>query len=53
VAQTSDFEYRTCPHCGVDCEPEPVEADRRLKIAFSCADHGLHTLIDPFEQTSR
>lgn len=46
-----DEEYRSCAECGQDCEPEPFATDKRIRIAFSCAIHGVHTVIDPFEQT--
>lgn len=37
------------PRCGGDCEPEPVPTDAGMRIAFSCPTHGVHTVIDPFE----
>ncbi|WP_309066828.1 hypothetical protein [Microbacterium sp.] len=36
---TSD-DYGTCSVCGGDCEPDP---------AFVCAEHGVQSLVDPFE----
>lgn len=42
-------EYRSCPECGHDCDPEPVEVDGQLRVTFVCPLHGLHTCIDPFE----
>lgn len=46
-----DDGYRTCPTCGADCSPEPFDAGNGdgLRVAFSCAAHGVHTVIDPFE----
>lgn len=45
--------YRTCPQCGRDCEPEPFEAGdvEGIRIGFSCPVHGVHTVIDPFEES--
>lgn len=42
-------QYRTCPECGRDCKPEPFEADDGFRIAFSCSEHGVHSVVDPFE----
>jgi len=42
-------QYRTCAQCGADCLPEPIEADDGFKIAFVCAEHGVHSIVDPFE----
>lgn len=44
-----DEHYRTCAECGADCQPEPFETDSGIKIAFSCPEHGVHTVVDPFE----
>lgn len=41
--------YRTCAHCGRDCEPVPFETDTGMRISFICPLHGVHTVIDPFE----
>lgn len=41
--------HRTCSQCGRDCAPEPVESDGRLRIAFICREHGIHSVVDPFE----
>lgn len=41
--------HRTCAECGRDCVPEPVESDGRLKIAFICRKHGIHSVVDPFD----
>ncbi|GAA2089311.1 MULTISPECIES: hypothetical protein [Actinomycetes] len=45
--------YRTCAECGADCAPEPFDAGEGtgLRIAFSCPAHGVHTVVDPFEET--
>lgn len=44
-------DYRTCAECGGDCEPEPFEASQGggLRVAFTCPQHGLHSVVDPFE----
>lgn len=44
-----DEAYRTCTECGGDCEPEPVPTDAGMRIAFSCPAHGVHAVIDPFD----
>lgn len=44
-----DESYRTCAECGRDCEPEPFPTEQGIRISFSCAIHGVHTVIDPFE----
>jgi hypothetical protein len=44
-----DGEYRTCTQCGADCQPEPFETDDDVRVAFVCAEHGVHSVIDPFE----
>lgn len=45
----ADEQYRTCTQCGADCSPEPFETDSGIRIAFACPDHGVHTVVDPFE----
>lgn len=47
-------DYRTCAQCGADCSPEPFDAGggRGIRIAFSCQQCGLHSIIDPFENRS-
>lgn len=55
-------QYRTCAQpvalpeggqgvCGLDCEPEPFDAGEGdgIRIAFSCPEHGVHSVVDPFE----
>ena len=42
-------QYRTCPECGADCEPELFDTDAGVRIAFVCADHGVHSVVDPFD----
>lgn len=44
-----DESYRTCSECGRDCEPESVPTDMGMRIAFTCPDHGVHAVIDPFD----
>ncbi|HJC29024.1 MAG TPA: hypothetical protein H9759_06480 [Candidatus Dietzia intestinipullorum] len=50
---SGDESYRTCSECGRDCEPDPSAGSDVLgaRIAFVCPDHGLHGIIDPFEDT--
>lgn len=45
-------DYRTCPECGGDCYPDPSAGADGLgvRIAFICPEHGLHSVIDPFEE---
>lgn len=46
-----DDNYRTCAECGADCYPDPsitVEG-QGARIAFVCAEHGVQSLVDPFE----
>lgn len=42
-------QYRTCPECGAGCGPEPFDTDQGVRISFSCPEHGVHTVVDPFE----
>lgn len=42
-------QHRSCPQCGADCPPESFETDDGLRIAFVCAEHGVHSVLDPFE----
>lgn len=56
-----DDGYRTCSKpvelsgggtapCGRDCEPEDTGADGiGARLAFVCPEHGLHSVVDPFE----
>lgn len=44
-----DETYRTCSECGADCSPEPLPTDAGMRIAFHCPTHGLHAVINPFE----
>jgi hypothetical protein len=47
----ADENYRTCPECGRDCEPAPLDAEGLgMRISFICPLHGVHTVIDPFEE---
>ncbi|MBM7821765.1 MULTISPECIES: hypothetical protein [Kocuria] len=47
-----DESYRTCLECGADCPPEPFDAGegQGIRIAFSCPTHGVHSVVDPFEE---
>ena len=46
-----DDAYRTCSECGGDCYPDPSAGADGLgvRIAFVCPEHGVHSVIDPFE----
>lgn len=44
-----DEGYRSCAECGRDCEPEPFASAEGIRISFFCVIHGVHTVIDPFE----
>jgi hypothetical protein len=48
-SSATDDLHRTCAECGADSAPEPFETDPCIRIAFSCPEHGVHTVIDPFE----
>ena len=41
--------YRTCAECGADCTPEPFATSEGVRIAFTCPEHGPHSMVDPFE----
>ena len=53
-------QYRTCAQpvvlpdgeqsvCGRDCVPEPMASEHGIRVAFSCPEHGVHSVVDPFE----
>ncbi len=45
-----DEQYRACANCGRDCEPIPFEIPGGgVRISFICPIHGIHTVVDPFE----
>ena len=45
-------DYRTCPQCGLDCEPVPFDsAGAAIRVSFTCSAHGAHTVVDPFADT--
>lgn len=48
---TGNEDYRTCAECGCDCEPEIIDGGEGvgIRVALSCAEHGLHGVTDPFE----
>lgn len=46
---SEDESYRTCEECGADCPPEPSSTDQGVRIAFACPTHGVHSVVDPFE----
>lgn len=40
---------RTCSSCGSDCWPIAIATgDKGVRFAFTCAKHGLQSIIDPF-----
>lgn len=42
--------HRKCPACGGDCELESTSVSGLgVRIAFTCPEHGVHSVIDPFE----
>lgn len=43
---------RTCSECGGDCYPEPSAGADGLgvRIAFICPEHGVHSVVDLFEE---
>ncbi|GGD76559.1 hypothetical protein GCM10007269_19390 [Microbacterium murale] len=43
--------YRTCVECGEDCYPDPSISVgvQGVRIAFVCAQHGVQSIVDPFE----
>lgn len=47
-----DQSYRTCSKCGGDCYPDTsAGADGMgVRIAFVCPEHGVHSVVDPFEE---
>ncbi|OIU87702.1 hypothetical protein [Microbacterium sp. AR7-10] len=52
IRTPKDQGYRTCSECGGDCEPDPsisVEG-QGARIAFVCPDHGVQSIVDPFEE---
>ncbi len=61
ITVREDDGYRTCAApvtlpggghgvCGRDCEPEDAGADGMgARITFVCPEHGLHSVVDPFE----
>lgn len=51
VRVPTDEGYRTCSECGGDCYPDTsAGADGiGVRIAFVCAEHGVHSVVDPFK----
>ncbi|SEB56172.1 hypothetical protein SAMN04489806_1110 [Paramicrobacterium humi] len=45
-----DDSYRTCPVCGRDCAPEVIDTGSSVRVAFSCPEHGAHSMVDPFTE---
>lgn len=42
--------YRVCGVCGNDCAPDSAGADGLgMRIVFVCPDHGVQSIVDPFE----
>ena len=39
----------SCPTCGRELDAEPVASSERITVAYSCPEHGVVSLVDPFE----
>jgi hypothetical protein len=37
-----------CPECGRELDVEAVGDTSGVRVAYSCADHGVISLADPF-----
>jgi hypothetical protein len=48
-ATLGNEQHRTCLQCAVNGQPGPFEADDGIGVAFVCAEHGVRSVIDPFE----
>lgn len=47
----SDIPPQRCAECGEDCVPEPSGADGLgIRIMYVCVEHGVQTVVDPFEK---
>jgi hypothetical protein len=44
-----DTVSRICSKCGTDCALEPREEDDGFRIAFVCPQHGVQSVVYPFE----
>lgn len=46
-----DDSYRTCSVCSDDCEPDVSfgSDQHEARIAYVCPQHGMQSLVDPFE----
>jgi len=45
-----DESYRICSVCGRDCMPDPTAVDDLgVRIAWVCTEHGVQSIVDPFE----
>lgn len=50
IAEKRERRYRTCFQCGRECAPELNWADDLgIRIVYVCPQHGVHSVIDPFE----
>lgn len=51
IRVAANDDHRTCAECGRDCEPDLAAGAEGLgaRIAFICPEHGIHSVIDPFE----
>ncbi|MGX1695208.1 hypothetical protein ACWIBQ_07510 [Microbacterium keratanolyticum] len=47
----ADDAYRTCSVCGGDCESDVSfgSDEHGARIALVCPEHGIQSLVDPFE----
>lgn len=44
--------YRACLECDTDCSPEPYRDGTGFRIVFVCREHGVQSVVDPFEGSS-
>ena len=45
--------YRTCDMCGGDAPPEHFDGTGQLRLAFVCPEHGVQSIVYPFEEYRR
>lgn len=52
IRTPKDQSYRTCSECGGDCYPDLSAGvdGTGVRIAFVCPEHGVHSVVDPFEE---
>lgn len=49
---SDDFPWQgpPCPDCGRELNSESVQAGESIRVAYSCPEHGLISIIDPFDE---